>query len=264
MVVAPALLALSAGTLVAANADDPTSVGGVAEQARKSRGYKFLSKEAGYSYIARWNPCAKIHYKINARNAPRKGAIADTRKAIRRVHAASGLKFKYQGKTRMVPKDKSGKPYRGKTDLVIAYTSPKKRSSLKGLAGWGGGYWRQVNKRYAKFTKGFVLLNSKYRYNYPKGFGTGPRNGHGTRGQLLMHELGHAVGLTHVQQKRQIMYPYTLPKKARWGGGDETGLRKVGRPAGCLGGKAIKGAPARTVSPEDVQEQNHVTPAGRE
>jgi hypothetical protein len=41
------------------------------------------------------------------------------------------------------------------------------------------------------------------------------------------------VGLGHTSDKRQIMYP-TLTKYASYGAGDRTGLRKVGRSAGCI------------------------------
>lgn len=229
------MLALSAGPFVAANADDP-SAGGVTDQARKSRGYNILSKAAGYNYIARWNPCHKIHYKINARKSPRGGFVKDVRKAIKRVHGASGLRFKYQGRTKIVPKARSTKPYKGKTDLVIAWAKPKKRKVLKRLGGYGGGAWgHRRGARYGQFYRGFVLLNSKYRYKYPKGFGKGPKHGYGTRGQLLMHELGHSVGLDHVKSRKQIMFHYTLHRKAQWGNGDRRGLRKVGRPSGCHG-----------------------------
>lgn len=262
--VAPVLLALSAGTLVAADADDATSVS-VSDQARKGKGYKFLSKSSGYGYIARWNPCKKIHYKVNVRKSPRKGALKDTKKAVRRLHRASGLRFKFQGRTKMVPNDRSGKPYKGKTDLVIAWSTPKKRKSLKRLGGWGGGYWRKARgAKYGKFYKGYVLLNGKYRYKYPKGFGKGPKGGAGTRGQLLMHELGHAMGLAHVKSRKQIMFHYTLRRKAKWGKGDRRGLRKVGRPAGCGGFGRTAGKIAHTGDPHEHEHAGLPALTGRE
>lgn len=240
-VVVPVVAALAAGVLGAANADDATSPdGSTGAEARKGKGYNILSHDEGYPYVARWNPCQKIHYKINARKSPRGGFIKDTKKAIKRLHRASGLRFKYLGRTKVVPNIRSGKSYKGKTDLVIAWTTPKKRKVLRNLGGWGGGYWWRVSRKTGKFTKGWVLLNSKYRYKYPKGFGTGPKGGYGTRGQLLMHELGHSMGLAHVKRRSEIMFHYTYRRKAKWGNGDRRGLRRVGRPAGCIRSKGLK------------------------
>ncbi|UYM07667.1 matrixin family metalloprotease [Solicola gregarius] len=252
----PAVLALSAGLLGAASADDPQdSEVSASANARKSKGYNILSKDEGYPYIARWNPCQKIHYKINARKSPRAGFVKDTLKAVKRLHRASGLRFTYQGRTKTVPNIHSPKRYKGKTDLVIAWTTPKKRQVLKNLGGWGGGYWWRVSKRTGKFTKGWVLLNSKYRYKYPKGFGKGPRGGYGTRGQLLMHELGHSMGLAHVERRSEIMFHYTYRRKAKWGNGDRKGLRKVGQPAGCIRSKAPNSAPVRSANPHEYADQ---------
>jgi len=62
-------------------------------------------------------------------------------------------------------------------------------------------------------------------------------------GALLLHELGHAVGLNHVSLRSQIMYP-TIGSWTRAGYhyGDLEGLRAVGRAAGCF--RTAASAPA--------------------
>jgi predicted Zn-dependent protease len=77
---------------------------------------------------------------------------------------------------------------------------------------------------------GFVVMNVKYDADYRAGFGSGE-----TRGEVLLHELGHAVGLQHVSDRAQMMYPSAIPRaRAAYGKGDLAGLKKVGKPAGCI------------------------------
>jgi predicted Zn-dependent protease len=51
---------------------------------------------------------------------------------------------------------------------------------------------------------------------------------------VLMHELGHVIGLDHVSDQSQIMYQTVTTKQSVFGAGDLAGLQLLGRPAGCL------------------------------
>jgi len=57
----------------------------------------------------------------------------------------------------------------------------------------------------------------------------------GSIGTLLLHELGHTMGLQHVSYPHEVMYPVVSSLSA--GGytlGDRTGLSKVGAAKGCF------------------------------
>ena len=49
------------------------------------------------------------------------------------------------------------------------------------------------------------MINSDHNSIYKAGFGRAM-----TRGALLLHEIGHAVGLGHVGTTSEIMYPTML------------------------------------------------------
>jgi hypothetical protein len=52
-------------------------------------------------------------------------------------------------------------------------------------------------------------------------------------GQVLLHELGHVMGLGHVNDPNQVMYP-TTANALEYGAGDLAGLYAVGPAQGCL------------------------------
>lgn len=209
--------------------------------------YSFLAK-VGKKPV-RWNPCHRIRYRANLAEAPHH-ALRQVKKALRRVHHGSGLRFHYLGKTRVKP-NPSGRHYPGRTELVVGWLRPSQTRYLtKGVAGQGGGQWiiyRYHGHRVGQIRTGFAVLNAKLNGRLANGFGAGHRYGEqGTEGQLLMHELGHVVGLGHVQNKPQIMYPMLTHKIARWGAGDLNGLERVGRSQGCLPGPSA----TTTVTPQ--------------
>ncbi|MGH8984267.1 MAG: hypothetical protein ACRDY6_10400, partial [Acidimicrobiia bacterium] len=61
--------------------------------------------------------------------------------------------------------------------------------------------------------------------------GLAPGFGPGSWGGTLLHELGHSVGLAHVDDIAEVMYPMAvLDREARYGPGDRTGLAHLGGP----------------------------------
>ena len=223
----------------AASIESAAFVGSVASIGGNSNAYTFLSTP-----IARWNPCQVIGYRVNLANSTA-GALTDVKGAIARVSSATGLRFVYRGSTKILP-GRANDTYPADTGLVIAWATPgqstmlpKTNNKYQTVAGVGGGYWGSARDTKGKpanmINEGFVVLNGTIKL--AGGFGTGPKYGwQGTRGQALMHELGHMAGLDHpsMNDKVQIMYSVLTLKPAVWGAGDKNGLRRVGASAGCL------------------------------
>jgi hypothetical protein len=196
--------------------------------------------------LGRWDPCTPIGYRVN-RTLATPGAIADVREAVRRVSAATGLRFVYRGTTTVVPQARwADHAYPADTQLIVAWVRPSQTTlwpqgtiTVNGqdtLAGRGGS-WHvhatdSAGRLWGRYNRGFVLMNAHLKF--PAGFGATGRSG--SRGRALMHEMGHVVGLDHpVRSDRQeVMNPELLPRPAHWGKGDLAGLRVVGASGGCL------------------------------
>jgi len=184
---------------------------------------------------ARWDPCTPIHYVVNLSAAP-PGAAADVAGAIARVAAATGLTFLADGSSTEIPSKArpSEEPARYGhrwAPLLIAWTHTGATDFIAtdGALGEGGATWVAKVGGPEVYVTGQIAIDADTTRALPDGFGTGT-----TIGLLLLHELGHTVGLAHVSDPAEVMYPTLKPRKvAAYGPGDLAGLAALGRGAGC-------------------------------
>ncbi|GAA2164711.1 matrixin family metalloprotease [Pedococcus bigeumensis] len=202
----------------------------------------YASLPNGTKQLVRWNGCQTgITYKVNLGAVPsaqRASVLADTQKALVQVQNSTGFRFVYKGSTTEVPR--VGSMPKQTAELVVAFTSPSKTNyALSGSTlGQGGLYYGWVSRTVSGKTtytvaaqRGFVVIDTPQMLTQLKsGTGTGLR-----RQNLLSHELGHAMGLQHVDDTHQQMYPSLRTTSPQFFySGDRTGLVKVGKPAGCI------------------------------
>ncbi len=208
--------------------------------AERGRGqFAFLGRSADGPY--RWDPCEPITYQVNLTHAP-PGALDDVREAIRRVSEATGIRFVNGGTTTRTADMQLGRAFRGRTSdepryypLLIdwvpherfVYLADTRRAFAFGMPYRGQGSEARV------YVSGLVAIDAGE--DLEPGFGN-----RFSQGVVLMHELGHVMGLDHVASPFEIMWspdvsdsPLPDPFQTRWGPGDLQGLRLLGAAAGC-------------------------------
>lgn len=180
---------------------------------------------------ARWDPCRPIGFVVQAGWIPDAGR-RDLAEALRRLSAASGLRFVDEGETDELPSraraafqpERYGERW---APLLIGWVPPDSTDLAIGDGTQGVAVAVAVpNRDGPSLVTGQVVLDATRRL--ASGFGAGT-----TDGEVLLHELTHAVGLGHVLDPTQVMYPQTTNSESQFGAGDRAGLAALGAPAGC-------------------------------
>lgn len=207
----------------------------------EAAGYRLYQTEMpdGSTQVARWDPCDSITYQVSLRGVTgerdKRRTVRMARATMARLESVSGLDFVFAGRTHTIPR-RAGLS-RQSVDLLIGFVRPGQTDyPLAGrVAGYGGyraGYFRNAQDQWRlKIDKAFVVIDQPQTRSWANRL---DRRGV-TRPNLLTHELGHAVGLGHVDDRRQIMHASIHARSpAGYARGDRQGLNRVGAAAGCI------------------------------
>ncbi|HEX7133395.1 MAG TPA: matrixin family metalloprotease [Iamia sp.] len=192
--------------------------------------HAFLAREDDGDPIA-WDPCETIEYVVNSRTAPPGGAeiVAE---ALAQVTAATGLVFEDRGATdevptlEMRPQTDPARYGDGWSPVLIAWTDPAEVADLAGpVSGVGTPDWAPEGGGEYESVTGIVHLDGPEVAGWlADGFDTDVAH-------LVLHEVGHLVGLDHVDDPSQVMYHNNDGRAevdAAWNAGDLTGLAALG------------------------------------
>lgn len=170
----------------------------------------------------RWNPCEPVTYRLNRARMPRSGP-AVVRRSLAAVAQETGLRFTYVGTTAHTPfaRRRVAGVREEDTDIVFAWATESVVPQLRGsTVGVGGSSYSSLG---GGLQEGGVVVEAGKVSSGPSGF------------DLMLHELGHAIGLGHTTDRLHIMHSgLSRVPLNRWGRGDTVGLGKVGAAAGCV------------------------------
>jgi hypothetical protein len=204
---------------------------GVPLAALSSASYRFSSILDGQP--VRWNPCQAIHWRANVARGP-VGGLAILKAAVAHIGFTTGTSWVYDGTTSTVPSTAylPTTPTNTNKPVVIGWTDGAASDLLRGkpaaVLGMTRTTWFGVDDgmghRAAATRAAVVALDRTDRL---------PLTGRQSWSATALHELGHVMGLDHPSDPRQLMAA-TLPNVPTLQAGDNTGLVRVGRAAGCV------------------------------
>lgn len=199
-------------------------------QTSRSRDYAFMDRVGGTdSEPVRFDPCRPIHVVVNSSTAPA-GADRLLSNSLAEISRTTGLRFVLEGATTEAPvamrppsdKDRYGNRW---SPVLVAWADPRTvpglRGRVAGLAGPVGAPYSTPRDKH--WVSGQVYLDGPAFAEIL----TRPGDGWWQAQAIVMHELAHLVGLTHVSATSQLMHADNAGVLT-FAEGDLEGLRRLG------------------------------------
>ena len=188
--------------------------------------YGFVQFQADGVTPVGYDPCRPIHYAVRPDNAPAGGeqVIQD---AVARISEVTGFRFIDDGPTDEPPNDQR-EPYQPDrygdrwAPVLVTWDTVAEQPGLAGdVAGLGGSQSAAVDDGPRVFVTGGVELDAAEfteLLSWP--------DGQAVARAVVLHELGHVLGLAHVSDPGQLMYP-TQSGVWDFAAGDLAGLARL-------------------------------------
>lgn len=190
-----------------------------------SSDYAFLRTQRGSDEPVTYDPCTPIHVIVDPRTIV-DGGMRLLDEAIEEVREATGLTFVVDGLSDVsLPLPESvtvddGQRWR---PVSVHWSDPEESKDLAGDVAGRGGSAAIVRDGHSWFVTGSVVLDGPQLSRLLADDG-----GQADVRAVIMHELGHLVGLDHVDEADQLMQATGDGSVRSWGDGDLAGLALLG------------------------------------
>jgi len=189
-------------------------------------GYAFLQSSSDGLPVT-FDPCRPVHFVVRPDHEPA-GGHALLLGALADVSAATGLQFLDDGTTDEGPGEDRAAYQRERYGdrwapvLVTWSTAAESPALAGGILGRAGPYSFGRDHDDVRFVTGSAVFNGP-------ALDAQLRSGEDAKARaVLLHELGHLVGLGHVGDPYQVMYDTNVYPLASYRAGDLRGLEQLG------------------------------------
>jgi hypothetical protein len=190
--------------------------------------HAFISFQSDGVTPVAYDPCRPVHYVIRPDFAP-PGGEELVREAVARISQVTGLQFVYRGPTDEAPgperelfqPDRYGRRW---APVLIAWETEESNPALAGdVVGEAGSVPAALGDGPRVYLSGTVSLDAPRFAEILRG-----RGGRSIARSIVLHELGHLIGLGHVDDEGQLMFPEARREVPDFAAGDLTGLARLG------------------------------------
>lgn len=156
-----------------------------------------------------WSPCRPIHYVMRPDRMP-PGGQQLLEDAIAQVSALSGLRFVYDGTTdeyvenegrQAFQRDRYGDRW---APVLVVWGNPSNEGGYVGgvpLAGWAGPFPERAGDGSLVYVSGWMDFDADWSSGWIS------RGGSQYVRAMMLHELGHLIGLDHTTAEGTLMGP---------------------------------------------------------
>lgn len=190
--------------------------------------HDFVGRQEGSDDPVTWDPCRTVELVLLSTGLPA-GAEDMLIDALADVSRLTGLDLRLEGTTDEVPRadrpavqpDRYGDRW---APVLVAWTDPRTVPELAGaVAGMAGALPVAAPSGRQAYVTGTVLLDRADLADIEEEYGRRSAEA------VVLHELGHLVGLAHVDDPTELMYPVGREELTTFGPGDREGLARLGQ-----------------------------------
>jgi hypothetical protein len=178
--------------------------------------YKFVAKGPDQLPVG-WDACEPILYVVNPEGAPDdwEDVVED---AVSEIEDASGFDLKADGRSEDSSSDRREQDALLNLPVLIDWATSEEVPTLRGDTVGIGGSSAVTRNGETRFVTGVVVLDE---LEYEQMARTGQDR---AASLILAHELGHVLGLDHVDDTKQLMNPSYVGQRG-FGDGDRAGFK---------------------------------------